>query len=126
MGGLAVLISWKPDPSARNDWLAWIIPTHTVQSAVSFSLSVNVERLTLTGSAVIDATGNELGNILTGNTAANTLSGLAGNDTLNGGAGADTLLGGLGNATLQGGAAVQFATLTTKPTIGANDFLVAA
>jgi Ca2+-binding RTX toxin-like protein len=73
--------------------------TDTVQSTVSFSLAAiaQVENLTLTGTASIDATGNTLANILTGNTAANKLIGNDGNDTLIGGTGNDTLTGGLGN-----------------------------
>ena len=39
----------------------------TVQSAVSFALPENVEKLLLTGSADIDGTGNALANTLTGN-----------------------------------------------------------
>jgi Ca2+-binding RTX toxin-like protein len=53
----------------------------------------------LTGTAVINGTGNTLNNVLTGNAASNTLNGGAGADTLNGGAGADTLNGGAGNDT---------------------------
>jgi len=71
--------------------------TDTVQSAVTWTLSDNLENLSLNGSAAINGTGNALNNSLTGNTANNTLSGGAGNDTLNGGAGADTLIGGAGN-----------------------------
>ena len=73
--------------------------TDTVQSAVSWTLGNNLENLTLTGSAVINGTGNTADNALTGNSAANTLTGNAGNDTLNGGAGADSLVGGTGNDT---------------------------
>ena len=68
-----------------------------VLSSVSWTLGVNLENLTLTGTAAINATGNTLNNVLTGNAAANILSGGAGNDTLNGGAGIDTLAGGSGN-----------------------------
>lgn len=68
-----------------------------VQASISHQLAVNVERLTLTGNAAVDGTGNDLDNTLTGNSASNALVGGAGNDALNGGAGADELRGGLGN-----------------------------
>ena len=73
--------------------------TDTVYSTASFTLSANVERLVLDGTAALSGTGNELANALTGNAASNALFGLAGNDTLDGGAGADTLVGGTGNDT---------------------------
>ena len=69
----------------------------TVESSISYTLTANVEHLTLTGTAAINGTGNELSNSLIGNSANNTLSGGAGNDTLDGGAGADTMMGGMGN-----------------------------
>jgi Ca2+-binding RTX toxin-like protein len=71
--------------------------TDRVQSSIDFTLGTNLENLTLTGSAAINGTGNELNNAITGNGGANILTGGTGNDTLNGGAGADTLLGGVGN-----------------------------
>jgi Ca2+-binding RTX toxin-like protein len=55
--------------------------TDTVQSSITYSLGTNMEHLTLTGSSVINGTGNAGNNILTGNSAANVLTGGAGNDT---------------------------------------------
>ncbi|MEH2443041.1 beta strand repeat-containing protein [Nostoc sp.] len=77
-----------------------------VKSSVSWMLADNVEKLTLTGSGVINGTGNNLDNVLIGNTAANILSGGDGNDSLIGGAGNDSLIGGAGDDTLDGGAGI--------------------
>ncbi|GBG13989.1 uncharacterized protein NMK_1545, partial [Novimethylophilus kurashikiensis] len=81
-----------PEPTTPDDGAI-----DTVLASITYSLGANVEDLTLTGSASISGTGNELDNVLTGNAAANTLTGNEGNDTLNGGVGADTLIGGLGD-----------------------------
>jgi len=62
----------------------------TALASVDWTLGANVEKLTLTGTANLAGTGNELANTLTGNT---------GNNRLNGAAGADTMAGGLGNDT---------------------------
>ena len=70
-----------------------------VKSSATYTLSANVEHLTLTGGLAINGTGNGMNNILIGNGAANKLMGGAGNDTLDGGAGNDTLDGGAGNDT---------------------------
>ena len=64
--------------------------TDTVRTSLTYSLVdlINVENLTLTGAAAVNATGNSLGNTLTGNDSAN---------VLNGGVGADTMIGGRGD-----------------------------
>jgi trimeric autotransporter adhesin len=74
-----------------------------IQASVSYALSANVENLTLTGTAAINGTGNELDNLIIGNVGANVLSGGAGNDSLDGGAGDDRLDGGTGVDRLAGG-----------------------
>ncbi|WP_275788324.1 M10 family metallopeptidase C-terminal domain-containing protein [Pararhizobium gei] len=55
-----------------------------IRSSVTRTLSVNVEKLTLLGSANINGSGNTLGNLLVGNAGANILDGKAGADTLQG------------------------------------------
>ncbi len=71
--------------------------TDTVSSRLAYTLPANVENLILTGTAVINGTGNGLANGVTGNSAANQLNGGAGNDVLDGGAGTYSLTGGAGN-----------------------------
>jgi hypothetical protein len=74
--------------------------TDTVFSTVTYTLTTNIENLTLQGTTAINGTGNDLNNSITGNTGNNILTGGLGNDTLTGNAGADTLIGGFGNDSL--------------------------
>lgn len=64
----------------------------TIQTTVSVDLGdhLMVENLRLLGTGAIDATGNQLDNLITGNTASNVIAGGAGNDKLYGKGGADT------------------------------------
>ena len=64
--------------------------TDTVISSINWTLATNLENMTLSGSANINATGNTLANVLTGN---------VGDNILDGGTGTDTMIGGLGNDT---------------------------
>jgi Ca2+-binding RTX toxin-like protein len=75
----------------------------TVLSSVDYSLSDNVEDLTLTGTTAGNGTGNNLDNLLIGNAANNNLYGGDGLDQLNGEAGDDYLYGQGGNDLLNGG-----------------------
>ena len=65
-----------------------------VFSSVNYTMPLNVEQLTLTGTALV-GTGSSGANVITGDGMNNTLLGMGGNDTLEGGLGADTLTGGL-------------------------------
>ncbi|ESQ74048.1 S-layer family protein [Asticcacaulis sp. AC402] len=76
------------------------------ESTVSYTLSSDVENLTLvsTGTNALNGTGNAINNTLTGSRGGNQLSGLGGFDLLIGGAGNDLLDGGTGADTMYGGA----------------------
>lgn len=67
----------------------------TVRSTVSFTLSANIERLELSGTAT-SGIGNALSNTIIGGTRSEQLIGHDGDDILHGGAGNDTLNGGAG------------------------------
>ncbi|GAA0745885.1 hypothetical protein GCM10009107_12770 [Ideonella azotifigens] len=67
--------------------------TDTVQTSVQLgALSGTVENLVLLGANALNATGNDLANLLVGNSAANVLDGGLGSDVLQGGAGDDVYL----------------------------------
>lgn len=80
--------------------------TDLVRSSITYSLTANVENLSLTGSTNINGLGNALDNVLNGNSGANVLTGGGGNDTISGAGGSDTLDGGDGNDILNGDAGV--------------------
>ncbi|WP_271466428.1 putative Ig domain-containing protein [Paracidovorax valerianellae] len=94
--------------------------TDVVESSITHTLAANVENLTLTGSAVLNGTGNALNNRLLGNAGANTLTGGAGADYLDGAAGADTLIGGIGNDTYWLGRGYGFDTIQENDTTSGN------
>lgn len=73
--------------------------TDLVTASIVYTLGVNLENLTLSGSSGLSGTGNGEANVLAGNSGANALTGLGGNDTLNGAGGNDTMVGGLGDDT---------------------------
>ena len=76
----------------------------TVYSTVTYTLSSDVEKLLLTGTANISGFGNADNNTVVGNDGNNKILGGDGDDTLGGGAGNDTLDGGKGADGMKGGA----------------------
>jgi subtilisin family serine protease len=82
-GGVADLVNW------------------TGTAGQLYTLTAEVEALTLMGAAATNGTGNASINILTGNSANNTLRGAANNDLLLGRGGTDSLFGDAGNDTFR-------------------------
>ncbi len=95
-----------------------------VFASATFALPIEVEKLSLTGSASLDGYGNDYDNVLIGNSGANSLFGLLGNDLLAGGGGADTLVGGDGDDIYE----VDGATLVEELTgqVAGNDLVRAS
>jgi Ca2+-binding RTX toxin-like protein len=84
--------------------------TDRIEASISFSLTanlgvLNVENLTLTGTANLNGNGNLLDNVIVGNNARNFIRGVEGHDTLRGNGGNDNLNGDGGNDRLEGGSA---------------------
>lgn len=71
----------------------------SVISSIDYSLTDNVENLTLTGPVGRQGYGNRLNNLLVGTSSNDRLSTGLGNDTLDGGLGNDSMYGGPGNDT---------------------------
>ena len=76
--------------------------TDTVRASVDFTLTPNVENLTLLGTDNLNGLGNSLNNTLIGNSGNNALRGDDGNDVIKGGDGGDGLWGDAGADILMG------------------------
>ena len=74
----------------------------TVESSLAYTLSENLENLTLIGNEAINGTGDSLENSIVGNRANNRLYGKGGNDYLDGYYGDDVMYGGNGDDTIIG------------------------
>jgi serralysin len=94
--------------------------TDLVQLSTSWTMAANVEKVALTGSANINATGNILNNTMAGNNGNNALNGGAGNDIISAGDGNDRLFGGRGNDTLTGGNGSDIFVFNTVPNSSTN------
>ena len=85
-----------------NEGIDNVIVENLTFSVLTYTLTENVENLTLTGYEAINGTGNSQDNIITGDDQANQLNGNSGNDTLYGDRGNDTLIGWSGADTMLG------------------------
>lgn len=86
--------------------------TDTVLASIDWTLSDQVENLTLEGSLDLSGYGNSGDNVIVGNSGHNLLDGGDGNDTLEGGDGDDTLIGGGGSDTISGGTGTDVAVFS--------------
>jgi trimeric autotransporter adhesin len=87
---------------------------NVISTAANYALADNVEKITLSGTANINATvdSTNTANItMIGNSGINSITGGTGNDTITGGAGEDVLNGGAGNDIITGGAGKDDITL---------------
>jgi Ca2+-binding RTX toxin-like protein len=95
----------------------------TVLSSVSYGIDVWVEKLVLTGTEAIDATGSTWADTLIGNSGANILDGGFGADTMSAGAGDDIyMVDDIGDVVVETSSADGFDTVfsTASFTLGAN------
>ena len=92
MAGAAGDDTYIVDNSSDSITEAASAGTDSVQSSVAFTLPDNVEKLTLTGTSAINASGNSLNNTLTGNKKDNRIFGDMGQDIIDGKSGIDTAI----------------------------------
>ncbi len=110
-----------------------------VYASVNYTMPVNVENLTLTGTADLSMIGNDFANTVLGNSGNNVMyggqggdylqgqdgndlvNGEIGNDSLTGGNGNDTLVGGVGADQLTGGTGIDTFAIDSLPT-NSTDF----
>ena len=124
--GVATLVGGKGDDTFVINNTADVVidksgGNDTIESSVTYTLSANIENLTLTGTADINGTGNKSVNTLNGNEGKNVLTAGAGNATINGNGGDDILVGSSkGTSVIDGGAGNDVISGAAKG--GANTF----